>query len=358
MSVSINLEEAKRTLIKEVTFVKQHGWISKNANEDLIKSVILGTHLTYRYILFNGLLAKVINNKINPVALQAGSSLDGAYDARSLCHKVVVVLESELLECKLGGSNEPFLNKPARFKELSKDNAVRRGKDQETLEHVIKIFNDIKTPEDAIDLFRTAISYTLTRNGSSLTEILCDCQISNTDIIKFAKKVISSSLEGELCAILAGTCFNFMGNKCYKNLNVNVHPVNQCGASSKEISDIDVFSDKLLVWTAEVKDKPFLKQDVDHAVKKILKSNHYDLIFVLGPNSKLVDSSFELIENEWENNGVSITFITVIDLVKMTQIIDSNVQLKSFIQVLWATAKNARVKDEVFNHLRECLPQA
>ena len=38
---------------------------------------------------------------------------------------VIVPFDTEVLNKALGGSNEPFLNKPARFPELSTSNAVR-----------------------------------------------------------------------------------------------------------------------------------------------------------------------------------------------------------------------------------------
>lgn len=103
--------------------------IAKNQNNTLlltqwdkeIRAIIKGTHLTYRYILVTALLGKAMNPDVNPLALQSGAELEGACDARSLCHKVIVPLERVLLNRSLGGSNEPFLNKPARFPSVSTD---------------------------------------------------------------------------------------------------------------------------------------------------------------------------------------------------------------------------------------------
>ena len=69
-------------------------------------------------------MAKAVNKEIDALSLQAGDESDGAYDARSLCHKVLVPFEREFMPNSLGGSNEPFLNKPARFPRLTPDNAV------------------------------------------------------------------------------------------------------------------------------------------------------------------------------------------------------------------------------------------
>ena len=89
-------------------------------HKDFIDFVIDNTHLTYKYILFTAILSKATDESINALCLQKGSTLPGAYDARTVCHNVIVKFEMETLEKAMGGSNEPFLNKPARFPELSK----------------------------------------------------------------------------------------------------------------------------------------------------------------------------------------------------------------------------------------------
>ena len=85
--------------------------------KDFIDYVIDNTHLTYKYVLFTALLFKSTDESINALCLQKQSTLPGAYDARTVCHKVIVPFEMETLKKALGGSNEPFLNKPARFPE-------------------------------------------------------------------------------------------------------------------------------------------------------------------------------------------------------------------------------------------------
>lgn len=93
--------------------------------KELVDYVLDNTHLTYKYILVTALASKATDDTINPLCLQVKSELPGAYDARSICHGVIVRFDMEVLNKALGGSNEPFLNKPARFPELSTSNAVR-----------------------------------------------------------------------------------------------------------------------------------------------------------------------------------------------------------------------------------------
>jgi hypothetical protein len=76
-----------------------------------IKDIIQGKQLTYKYILLTAALAKAVNPNVHYRALQQGSKLQGAYDARSIAHRVVVPFEKSHGE-RFGGSNEPFLNRP------------------------------------------------------------------------------------------------------------------------------------------------------------------------------------------------------------------------------------------------------
>ena len=123
-------QRAAEQLLREAIAIAQDDSREISATEwDIkIRTIIQGKHLTFRYILVTALLGKATNPSINALALQAGADVEGAYDARSLCHGVVVPLERQLLNSLLGGSNEPFLNKPARFPMISPLNAVRAGK--------------------------------------------------------------------------------------------------------------------------------------------------------------------------------------------------------------------------------------
>lgn len=94
-----------------------------------INDVINGTHKTFRYMLVTGLLAAITDMKLHPRCLQVTSGIEGAFDARSFCQEVLVPFEKTFLKGRLGGSNEPYANKPARFEMIEKTNKVRKGGD-------------------------------------------------------------------------------------------------------------------------------------------------------------------------------------------------------------------------------------
>lgn len=213
-----------------------------------IKTIINGTHKTYKYILVNGLLAKATNPKANPLALQAGSQLEGAFDARSLCHKVLVPFERTFLQNALGGSNEPFLNKPARFPELSSTNAVRKGKDKATLLSIIDVLENISASDDALAYLACALEFL--EEKIKKMKLLDNSKISYNptviEVYEFILKFISKSFEGETSVVIVATLEKLFYTQLIENYKVVAHKVNQSGASSKEIGDIDVYYNDLI----------------------------------------------------------------------------------------------------------------
>lgn len=179
---AVKLNEAYEAALITPHPVCRHG--------EFIDYVIDNTHLTFKYILFTAVLAKATDSSINPLCLQKKSELPGAYDARTVCHKVIVPFEMETLEKALGGSNEPFLNKPARFPELDKNNAVRRGNDQELLDALGDNLPTIQTSEDAYEcliyLLRKLIVIREEKNSVpfSRCRILRTCPLSYCPILK------------------------------------------------------------------------------------------------------------------------------------------------------------------------------
>ena len=79
MSLSIDFQRAREVLHEAL---KDKASVPKELEQKL-KSVILGSHKTYRYILVTNLLAKAVNPKANALCLQAGAPLCGAFDSRS-----------------------------------------------------------------------------------------------------------------------------------------------------------------------------------------------------------------------------------------------------------------------------------
>ena len=112
-------------------------------------------NLTYSYIFLTELLAKTVNEKVNPICIQAGADLPGAYDARSLCHKVIV--SNHVVNSLLGNSNEPFLNKPARIPSLDKQTAFKSAEIKSKVQNMIAFLKTLGTSEKAYECLKFAL---------------------------------------------------------------------------------------------------------------------------------------------------------------------------------------------------------
>ena len=359
MSVTVDHSEADQVLRDAIMAVVLREWMPHSEFSGDIAKIVLGEHKTYRYILINGLLAKATNETCNPLVLQAGSTLSGAFDARSLCHKVVVPLEKELLGGRLGASNEPFLNKPARFPELSSSNAVRKGMDTELLATLISIFRKLNSSLTAVEALKDSLYFVMQRESRNLSDLLPDVSTSKSEalLVPFAKYFVTESHGGETSAIVAGTCFSLLGKILGSDFDVRTHKVNQAGSSSNEVSDIDVYEEGCLIYSAEVKDKIFSAADVEHAIRKVAEADHFALIFLKGPRAHLVDTTEDHLIELWAAKGVALYFIGVVDYLAsiLTISIADVISVDDFIRFLSLHAESAIISDSTFSHLKESI---
>lgn len=283
MAISIDKDIAYRVLLAAY----REECALNDIDSQRIKSILNGSHKTYKYILITALLAKSTNEGANPLALQVGSSLLGAYDTRSLCHKVVVPFERSHLHKALGGSNEPFLNKPARFKELSLNNAVRSGKDKKTLTTIIEVLSNISTSSIARNYLVCALSYLekSVHHLKSLDDHFIDYDPTLSDIYQFIEAYLSRGYEGQTLVSVVGALERLYYESEKEKYEVLVHKVNQSGASSNEVGDIDVYKQGALALAIEVKDKDFSFEDVQHSFDKMVAEGLNKGQFIYGNSS-------------------------------------------------------------------------
>lgn len=317
-----------------------------------IDFIIDNTHLTYKYILFTALLSKATDSSINALCLQKKSELPGAYDARTICHKVIVPFEMEILEKALGGSNEPFLNKPARFPELSKDNAVRRGNDQLLLNSLCDNLPLIHTSEDAFEclvyLLKKLILLRDSQKNKFIFSVENSCNLP-ARLMAYIDKALEYSYEGEVLTLLVAGAYHLLYKK--SNALVEVHPVNQSGASSHEISDLDIYIDGNLVSSNELKDKNYAETDVRHAADKVLQAGGTKMLFVEGPRSSPTGDFSQHLEQEYLRRNFMLRIISYRNLFSILIGSLETIDIHDFMYFILKTAHETKFKEEVIQYL-------
>ena len=344
MPININRNKAEKIILE--SFRKKcsiQDEITKNICE-----ILNASHKTYKYILVTGILAKATQTKANPIVLQAGAELAGAYDARSLCHNVLVPFERTFLHNILGGSNEPFLNKPARFTHLSKNNAVRRGKDKKILLLLIATLSSIKSSKQAKQYLACAFAFLkrkIIEEAMQNDNHRIKYNPSLIEIYEFSIKLIDKSHEGETCAIIIGTLESMLHQTFNADCMVRTHKVNQSGASSKEVGDIDIYINKKFSHAIEVKDKDFTPYDLEHAFNKIIKNKGNKGAFIFGPHANHDKKAIAVKINKLEKEGFFVLFTDIQSYIKDTLFKIPSYSKKDFADDLLHTASEINCKD-------------
>lgn len=281
-------------------------------NENFIRKIILGSHKTFRYILFTALLAKASDPNINTLSLQANADILGAYDARSLCHKTVVPFEKKYLEGALGNANEPYLNKPARYPTISKDNSVRAGQDRALLELLCDELPKINDSDSAYSSLVFALQILIEKRDSLVSTKSLVKNIENKghlDILALIDKLLDIPSRGEMLILSVATTLKYF----YRNdvsVRIEAHKANQSGASSKEISDLDIYKNNKVLSLFELKDKAFNQSDIMHAVYKARNAGCTSMNFIAGRKATWNAEDISLLQEELFADGFILNLVT------------------------------------------------
>lgn len=283
---------------------------------DAITTIINCKRLTYRYMLFVGLLVAVTDKKYHPRCLQmkAKNALSAvgkeAFDARSLCKKVVVPFEKLLLKGKLGGSGDPYVSNPARLPMVLPGNDVKGAYDKQLLGQLYDVLEFANGADDATrkKLFSHAYAQVLKRPACEMSLLECNAEETTGLSSDMFFDFLEAHTQGVSAVVILAAFFRqYYG----KGTKVVVHPINESGASPKEVGDIDLKFKDGKAYAVEVKDKPYKDIDVNHACEKALKAGVRKVIFAFGPEAEKKRPHDGALINFWKEKGVELTFMSI-----------------------------------------------
>lgn len=316
---NVDLEKAKRLLKKEWKYVESN--TSKNflnpkkykLEINSIRDILQGKELTYRYFLVTSALAKAVNPNIHYRVLQKGSKLKGAYDARSVAHEIIVPFEKSHGE-RLGGSNEPFLNRPARYTEFSLNNRDRNKLAQKRLYQLLE--NSQINSQTDTTYHRTFLRQVL-KEMIELEPTKCDffpapVKISLESSGEIIKKFLNVSGSGERLVAVCAAMFTSLNEILQGIETIKVYPVNWPDRFAKTAGDIEFYLNDELVKAAEVKDKPVTESDVMHCEAKArkFKLTEYFIAYGAGIVEEDRKAILNLIKSR-TNKGINLYLLKV-----------------------------------------------
>lgn len=234
-----------------------------------IRGILGGKQLTYRYILVTAALAKATNPRVHYRALQKGSDLPGAYDARSVAHGVIVPFEKSHGE-RLGGSNEPYLNRPARYTDFDLSN---RDRNREAQNRLYQLLEKSQQHSQGDGTYPSAFLRQVLKEWIQLPPTKIDfhpppVQLSLDVTYEIISEFLTASGSGERLVAVSAAIFSSLSEISGGRVTVQVYPVNWSDRFSKTAGDLEFYCDGNLVKAAEVKDKPLTEGDIRHCSMK------------------------------------------------------------------------------------------
>lgn len=124
MDAEIGLETLKSlwSEIQSIPYQQAHkGFVEDDDLKKIIKQLVNSSTKAFRYALMTQVLAKIVDPRVNCLAIQVQARVPYAFDARSFCKATVVPFEREYLDNILGGSGDPYVGKPLRHEKITLD---------------------------------------------------------------------------------------------------------------------------------------------------------------------------------------------------------------------------------------------
>jgi hypothetical protein len=261
-SVAVDHDEAKSKL--EAAWAKLDGSPAPLAGAvaQRIRQVLEAKDVTFKYILVTGLLGKLTNPDAHPRAIQVSSTLDGAYDARSLCHYVIVPFEKPRGNL-FGLSNEPFVNKPARHPEHRKDNAQLRNKTLSAVLHDVLEHAATSSPSDVEAMLVECLRVGKDTAASEVKAVL-DVDANLRHVLAFVAEFLKSTDGGARLVAVTGAFVRLLSD----TFEVKVYAANVSDTYAKTAGDIEVYSEGVLCAAYECKQRPMALIDIEHGMRK------------------------------------------------------------------------------------------
>ena len=313
---------------------------------------------TYKYILLTQLLGKAVDERVNILAMEAGSTMEGAWAARSLCEKVITIggFEDTALENILGASRQPYNNAPGQWPDLRKTNSSSPAL-VSIRDSLVDNLPKVKTSQQA----ESSITYCfielrdqIEQRAERNPEITFGNLPQDTAKAREAlKKIAGLGRNGEGLSLATAMLLHVtVGNML--DLQPKLYKVN---SSTKGRGDVDLFGGDKRYATFELKDKPFTAGEVMEYARKALSEECRRFLFVYGPNSggapAVVFSESD--EAELTNSGLLASCVSFDALVAALLLVVEDIDLNELYEACDIYSMMALIKPDVVNKAKKLL---
>lgn len=260
-----------------------HSSLTPGVKEAIKRSINAATK-TYRYVLPTQLLAKAVDASLDCRSVQADSGLERSFDARSICHKVIVPFD-RLNHNVLGGSTEPYVNNPLRIPAILKSQRKAQKNPNE--------FDDLCLVLDYAQehpgIVLTLLDEVLHAMEQRMTEVSISYPLPNRTSLEQTQGVIFEYLKertgGLRLQVVAVALFRCIGESFKLFNSVRSASINAADASTGSVADLECLdSEGNIVLAVEVKDQQLELRHVQDKLPGIRSKGIKEFIFLVQGN--------------------------------------------------------------------------
>lgn len=258
------------------------------ADEELLGAIhesINSKTKTYRYVLPTQLIARYVDPSLDSLCIQAQRGGKGAFDARSIAHKVIVPFDKGNSNV-LGGSPEPYVNNPLRVPEISLEDAVRnQQKDKEgwdRLYKVLKRVEDVNLKDFTKDVLRQTQIEIIKRLHGTSVDYPVPIRTSLEGIVALLAEFLKEKSGGDRPEVVATALFRVVGRQFRLFSEVRRFRTNAPDAASGQAADIECLDEKgIIVLAVEVKDSDIRISHISDKIGRAREKNITEFLFLV-----------------------------------------------------------------------------
>lgn len=252
-----------------------------NMLESIGKSVN-SSSISYRYVLPTQLLAKVVESSLDAKCLQVARGGAGAFDARSLAHKVIVPFD-QANHRVLGGSPEPYVNNPLRVPEVSESyRSPQRNKTD--WDHLCRVLGTVEERQDTaftLLVFKQVLIELYRRLTSVNVVYPVPNRISLERCLLLLQEFLSDASGGDRLLALTSALFQVLGARFHLFARVRRATITTADQSAGMVADLECLADDgSIVMAVEVKDKVLTVSQVNDKIPDLRTSGISEIFFV------------------------------------------------------------------------------
>jgi hypothetical protein len=269
---------------------------------------------TYRYVLPTQLLAKVVDPSLDSRCLQLARGGKGAFDARSLCHKIIVPFDKANHNV-LGGSGEPYASNPVRIPEISRAHRSQQ-KNEEGWDDLCLVLDEVEkrqSPGFTKSVFLFVMEQVFLRLGDTVISYPLPRRVSKQRSQWVIAEFLADPSGGDRPLAVASALFATIGARFFLFRDIKRAKITAADAPSGMVADIECLDKSgRIVLAVEVKDRALTVSHIQDKLPGLRSRQVSEIFFLAEKGVKPTDESKveALVEREF-STGQNIYIFTV-----------------------------------------------